>query len=168
MPEVSPDDFKGALGSWASGVTVVTTKLDGMVYGITVSSFASLSIDPLLITVGLADSNHLPGMIKKSKQFAVSILASDQQDISAYFARSGRDPQPEFDMPVRARVWHTGSPIIEGAIAHLDCELEHAIQGGDHTIAVGRVVGAAYDPAKQPLVYFRRAYRGVSEVSHGG
>ena len=67
MPDVSPDDFKGALGSWASGVTVVTTELDGLVYGITVSSFSSLSIDPLLILVSLADSNHLPGMIKKSK-----------------------------------------------------------------------------------------------------
>ncbi|MCZ7575917.1 MAG: flavin reductase family protein [Dehalococcoidia bacterium] len=168
MPEVSPDDFKGALGSWASGVTVVTTKLDGMVYGITVSSFASLSIDPLLITVSLADSNHLPGMIKQSKQFAVSILAADQQDVSAYFARAGRDPQPGFETPVKAKPWHTGSPIIEGAIAHLDCNLEQAFQGGDHTIVVGRVAGAAFDPSKQPLVYFRRAYRSVSEVLYGG
>jgi flavin reductase (DIM6/NTAB) family NADH-FMN oxidoreductase RutF len=167
MPEVSPEDFKGALGSWASGVTVVTTKLEGMVYGITVSSFSSLSVDPLLITVSLADTNHLPGMIKKSQQFAVSILASDQQDISAYFARSGRDPLPAFETPVKAKPWHTGSPIIEGAIAHLDCELEQVIQGGDHTIVVGRVVAAAYDASKQPLVYFRRAYRSVSEVQHG-
>jgi flavin reductase (DIM6/NTAB) family NADH-FMN oxidoreductase RutF len=168
MPEVSPDDFKGALGSWASGVTVVTTRLDEMVYGITVSSFASLSIDPLLITVSLADSNHLPGMIKQSKHFAVSILAADQQDVSAYFAKSGRDPVPAFEAPVQAKPWHTGSPIVEGAIAHLDCELEQAIQGGDHTIAIGRVVGAAFDASKQPLVYFRRAYRSVSEVQHGG
>lgn len=168
MPEVSPEDFKGALGSWASGVTVVTTRLDGLVYGITVSSFASLSVDPLLITVSLADTNHLPGMIKKSKQFAVSILAADQQDISAYFAKSGRDPHKAFEPPVKASPWHTGSPIIEGAIAHLDCELEQAVQGGDHTIAIGRVIGAAFDPAKQPLVYFRRAYRSVSEVQHGG
>jgi flavin reductase (DIM6/NTAB) family NADH-FMN oxidoreductase RutF len=167
MPEVSPDDFRGALGSWASGVTVVTTKLDDLVYGITVSSFASLSVDPLLITVSLADTNHLPGMIKRSKQFAVSILASDQQDISAYFAKSGRDPGHNFEAPVKAKPWHTGSPVIEGAIAHLDCELERSIQGGDHTIAIGRVVGAAYDPAKQPLVYFRRAYRRVTEVDHG-
>ncbi len=107
-------------------------------------------------------------MIKQSKQFAVSILAADQQDVSAYFAKSGRDPVPAFETPVKAKPWHTGSPIIEGAIAHLDCELEHAVQGGDHTIAIGRVVGAAFDPAKQPLVYFRRAYRGVSEVQHGG
>lgn len=168
MPEVSPDDFKGALGSWASGVTVVTTELDGLVYGITVSSFSSLSIDPLLILVSLADSNHLPGMIKKSQKFAVSILASDQQDISAYFAKSGRDPQPAFETPVQMRPWFTGSPVIEGAIAHLDCELDQAIQGGDHTIALGRVVGADFDATKQPLVYFRRAYRSVSEVQDGG
>lgn len=168
MTAVSPEDFKGALGSWASGVTVVTTALDGLVYGITVSSFSSLSLDPLLVMVALADSNHLPGMIKRSGQFAVSILAADQQDVSAYFATSGRDPQPAFDVPVVARPWHTGSPIIEGAIAHLDCELEQAIQGGDHTIVIGRVVGAAFDRERQPLVYFRRAYRSVTEVPHGG
>ncbi len=168
MTAVSPEDFKGALGSWASGVTVVTTALDGLVYGITVSSFSSLSLDPLLVMVALADSNHLPGMIKRSGQFAVSILAADQQDVSAYFATSGRDPQPAFDFPVEARPWHTGSPIIEGAIAHLDCELEQAIQGGDHTIVIGRVVGAAFDRERQPLVYFRRAYRSVTEVPHGG
>lgn len=167
MPEVAPEDFKGALGAWVSGVTVVTTKLGGMVYGITVSSFASLSIDPLLITVSLADSNHLAGMIKQSKHFAVSILAAGQQDISAYFAESGRDPLRAFGLPVKTKRWHTGSPIVEGAIAHLDCELEQAIQGGDHTIAVGRVVGAAFDASKEPLVYFRRAYRGVSEVQYG-
>lgn len=168
MTTVSPEDFKGALGSWASGVTVVTTALDDLVYGITVSSFSSLSLDPLLVMVALADSNHLPGMIKRSGHFAVSILADDQQDISAYFATSGRDPVRAFDVPVASRPWHTGSPIIEGAIAHLDCELQEAIQGGDHTIAVGRVVGAAFDPGRRPLVYFRRAYRSVTEVPHGG
>jgi flavin reductase (DIM6/NTAB) family NADH-FMN oxidoreductase RutF len=162
MGEVTPEDFKVALGSWASGVTVVTTELDGLVYGITVSSFSSLSMDPRLILVSLQDTNHLPGMIKQSRKFAVSILAYGQDEISGYFATSGRDPAPEFDAIIPVRVGTVGCPVIEGALATIECELEETIQGGDHTIAVGRVVGAVANPELQPLIYFRRAYRTVT------
>ena len=161
MLEVSPEDFKGALGSWASGVTVVTTRLEGEVYGITVSSFSSLSMEPRLILVSLQDSNHLPHMIRKSKQFGVSILAEGQEDVSAYFSTSGRDPAAEFDGDFQVSTLRTDSPLIVGAMAHIDCELEEAYPGGDHTIAVGRVVGATFDIEKRPLMYFRRAYRSL-------
>jgi flavin reductase (DIM6/NTAB) family NADH-FMN oxidoreductase RutF len=153
-----PDDFKGALGSWAAGVTVVTTRHDGLVYGITVSSFSSLSIDPLLVLVCLADSNRLPAMIEASGHFAVSILADDQEEVSSYFAVSGREPVPGYDQ-FETVDWHTGSPIIANSIAHLDCTVERLVPGGDHTIAIGRVVGAAYNAGRKPLIYYRRGYR---------
>lgn len=159
MPAVHADDFKGALGSWAAGVTVVTTRLEGLVYGITVSSFSSLSLDPLLIMVSLQNSNQLGAMIEKSRTFAVSVLASDQEPISAWFSRSGREPVDAFDPEIAVTEWHTGCPIVRNAIAHLDCELHEALPGGDHTIMIGRVMGAASDSSKQPLLYFRRAYR---------
>lgn len=155
---VSADDFKGALGSWAAGVTVVTTKHDGMVYGITVSSFSSLSIDPLLVLVCLADSNRLPRMIADSGRFGVSILAAGQDAISAWFAKSGRDPVERFE-DFATVTMETGSPLIADAIAHIDCEVDRLVPGGDHTIAIGRVLGAAYDPALKPLIYYRRGYR---------
>jgi len=155
---VSPDDFKGALATWASGVTIVTTRDEDLVYGITVSAFSSLSLDPTLILVCLADSNRLPRMIEKSGRFAVSILAEGQEDISNWFAKSGRDPIARFDEFGTIEM-HTGSPIIDGAIAHLDCRLEQAISGGDHTIVIGRVVGAASNPGLRPLIFYRRAYR---------
>lgn len=159
MANISPEDFKGALGSWASGVTVVTTKLDNLVYGITVSSFSSLSMDPRLILVSLQDSNHLPHMIRKSKQFGVSILATGQEGVSAYFSTSGRSPSEHFDGDFETVNIETGCPLISGAIAQIDCELEEALPGGDHTIAIGRVVGANFDTEKLPLMYFRRGYR---------
>lgn len=162
MLEVSPEDFKGALGSWASGVTVVTTRLEDDVYGITVSSFSSLSMEPRLILVSLQDSNHLPHMIRKSKHFGVSILALGQEHISAYFSTSGRDPSKDFDGDFKVATMTTGSPLIAGALARIDCELEEAYPGGDHTIAVGRVVGAHFDTEKLPLMYFRRAYRSLN------
>jgi flavin reductase (DIM6/NTAB) family NADH-FMN oxidoreductase RutF len=161
MPDhhtVSPDDFKAALAAWASGVTIVTTRDGDLVYGITVSAFSSLSLDPTLILVCLADSNRLPRMIETSKRFAVSILAEGQDDISTWFAKSGRDPVPHFeDFGVIEGA--TGSPIIDGAIAHLDCTLDRSIDGGDHTIVIGRVVGAAANPDKKPLVFYKRGYR---------
>ena len=159
MAVVSPEDFKGAMGSWASGVTVVTTRLDDQVYGITVSSFSSLSMEPRLILVSLQDSNHLPHMIRKSKHFGVSILSVGQDEISGYFSKSGRNPEHSFGDAIPVEVMETGSPLISGALAHIDCELEEALPGGDHTIAIGRVVGAFFDPDKLPLMYFRRAYR---------
>lgn len=163
MPSVHPDDFKGALGSWAAGVTVVTTKHNGLVYGITVSSFSSLSMDPTLIIVCLQNSNHLARLVTESQSFAVSILADDQQSVSNYFSISGRDPAPAFDSQIETVEWHTGAPIIANALAHLDCELQEALSGGDHTIAVGRVLGAAYRPEARPLLYFRRSYRSLAE-----
>ncbi len=155
---VAPEDFKSALGSWASGVTIVTTRDGELVYGITVSAFSSLSLDPTLILVCLADSNRLPRMIEKSKHFAVSILAEGQDAISNWFAVSGREPVPQFE-EFGTIEHHTGSPIIDGAIAHLDCVLERTIDGGDHTIAIGRVVGAAPNPERKPLIFYRRGYR---------
>lgn len=160
-PPVHPDDFKGALGSWAAGVTIVTTKHDAGFYGITVSSFSSLSVDPLLILVCVMNSNHMARLIPESGRFAVSILADDQAEVSSYFAVSGRDPGPHFD-GIEFVEWHTGAPIIAGALAHLDCELQAAIPGGDHTIMIGRVVGAASNPDAKPLLYYRRGYRTVS------
>ena len=157
-PTPHPDDFRGALASWASGVTVVTTRLDGLVYGITVSSFTSLSLDPLLVLVCLDSSNRLAGMIQGSGRFAVSILAEGQAEIARWFAVSGREPAPAFEHFGTIEM-STGSPIIAGAVAHLDCELERIVPGGDHSIVIGRVRGAASDPLKAPLLYFRRAYR---------
>lgn len=160
MANVSPDDFRGALGSWAAGVSVVTTNQNGQLYGITVSSFSSLSMDPLLVLVCIANSNKLANMVKETKKFAVSILAEGQDEISGWFSKSGREPVRSFDA-FDTFTAETGCPIISGSIAHLDCELYEAFPGGDHIIAVGHVLAAGFDPNVNPLMYFRRGYRTV-------
>lgn len=161
MSDVDLADFRAALAAWAAGVTVVTTRHEGLVYGITASSFSSLSVDPFLVLVCVANSNQLVGMIRESKLFAVSILAEHQRDVSQYFATHGREPAPAFDEQIDAEEWHTGAPIIRGAIAHLDCRLAEAVPAGDHTIMIGSVVGAAADAGARPLLYFRRDYRSL-------
>ena len=157
MSSVDSDTFKNALASWASGVTVLTTEHEGKVYGITASSFSTLSMDPLLVLVCIQNGNHLEQMVPASGKFAVSVLAEGQEEISNHFAVSGRDPGPELD-GFETFIDQTGCPILSGSIAHLDCELQSVVPGGDHVIALGRVVGAASDASKDPLLYFRRGY----------
>jgi 3-hydroxy-9,10-secoandrosta-1,3,5(10)-triene-9,17-dione monooxygenase reductase component len=157
-------DFKDALASWASGVSIVATRAGDLVYGITVSSFTSLSLDPALILVCIASSNRMPAMVRESQRFAISLLSSDQGEASSAFARSGREPTPTFVGVPEDRT-PSGMPIVRGAIAHLECELHGELSFGDHIIIVGRVVEAVTHPDKTPLVYYRRSYRTLTTAN---
>ena len=154
------DDFKNALASWASGVSVVTTNQDGMLYGLTVSSFSSLSMDPPLVLVCLNKANRLPEMIETSGGFAVSILARTQEEASNYFASRGREPTQEFT-EVEGFWTESGIPVVEGAAAWIVCELHQRLDQGDHIIVVGKVLEAVSHDDREPLLYWRRGYRGV-------
>jgi flavin reductase (DIM6/NTAB) family NADH-FMN oxidoreductase RutF len=152
--------FKDALASWASGVSVVTTRAGGLAYGLTVSSFTSLSLDPPLVLVCVGNRNRLPAMIRDAGRFAVSLLAADQAGISAQLARSGRDPGPDLGVPSAAT--SSGVPIVAEAIACIACDLHHELVVGDHTVIVGRVTEASARADREPLVYHRRGYRIVA------
>ena len=153
-------DFKGALSSWASGVSVVTTASEGMLYGLTVSSFSSLSLDPPLVLVCLNNANRMPAMIEVSGGFAVSILAKGQESASAYFARTGRMPTPDF-VEIEGEYTANGQPVIQGALAYVVCRLHQKIEQGDHTIIIGEVLEASHRTDGEALVYWRRAYHGL-------
>jgi flavin reductase (DIM6/NTAB) family NADH-FMN oxidoreductase RutF len=151
-------DFKNALSAWASGVAVVTTNDNGLLYGLTVSSFSALSLDPPLILVCLGHANRMAPMIASSGGFAVSILRKDQQSASQYFARTGRLPTADF-VEIEGQWTSTGQPVVAGALAWLVCTAHRAIEEGDHTIVIGRVVEASTAADGEPLLYWRRAYR---------
>lgn len=163
-------EFKRAAGRFASGVTVVTTMHRGEVYGITVSAFASFSIDPLQVLVSIWHGNRLHGMITESGVFAVSVLEEGQRGVSEYFSTSGRMPSGErFDL-VPSHVCVTGAPVIDGCLAYFDCRLAASLAGGDHTVFVGEVLDVGSQDG-QPLLYFSRDYRGVRDwerTSAGG
>ena len=110
--------------------------------------------------VCIANGNRLEQMIRDAKTFAITILAEGQEEISGAFAKSGREPGTDMEGAPTFTL-ATGAPHIEGGIANIDCELHEAIHGGDHTIAVGRVVDARFDETKTPLMYFRRGYRSL-------
>jgi flavin reductase (DIM6/NTAB) family NADH-FMN oxidoreductase RutF len=146
--------FKLAMSHFASGVTVVTTEHEGTRYGMTVASFASLSLHPPLVLVCIENSVKSHDAITNSKKFGVSILSNDQAEISNRFA-SRRDDR--FD-GVAVRTGDLGVPLIEGAVCALECKLHASLSGGDHTIFVGEVVDA-HSNESAPLVYFRSGYR---------
>ena len=164
MTSVDPDAFKAAAGRFASGVTIVTSKQDGQVYGMTVSAFASLSINPMQIIVSLRGGALLNEMINDSKSFAVSILKEEQKEVAAYFASSGREPCADEFPGIPCEFGVSGAPIIGGSLAHFDCTLSTTHDGGDHVIFVGNVVAAVAKDG-DPLMYYKGSYRALHALA---
>lgn len=159
-----PEAFKAAASKFATGVTVVTTRLDREVYGMTVSAFASLSLEPLLVLVSLNKRSPLSDMVERSGRFAISILHQDQDQVATYFATSDRPRCEEAFPGIGTYVAETGAPIISDSIAHFDCELHMVLPGGDHHILMGAVVDARADDG-EPLLYYDGGFRRLATDS---
>jgi flavin reductase (DIM6/NTAB) family NADH-FMN oxidoreductase RutF len=151
---VEKAEFRRALGHFAAGVTVVTSKLDdGQVAGITVTAFSSLSLEPPLVLVCIDKRARIHDRLQAGGNFAVNLLSQDQELVSRRFASSEPDPFRE----IGYRDGLTGAPVIEGAIATVECRIVERLPGGDHTIIVGQVEATHFAEGK-PLVYFRGGY----------
>ena len=146
--------FKLAMSHFASGVTVVTAETEGTPSGMTVASFASLSLNPPLVLICIEKGVKTHDAIEAAGAFGVSMLAQTQVEISNRFASKTEDKFTG----IGVRHGELGMPLIEGAICTLECRVTERLPGGDHTIFVGEVVHAETDSA-QPLVYFRSGYR---------
>ena len=145
-------------GLFAGGVTVVTTVQGAKLRGVTVSAFASVSLNPPLVLVCLANDSELKDWLAESGVFAVNILSDEQEFLSERFAARAPIVNARFDgVPYHTAT--TGSPILEGSLAWYDCRVEAAHDGGDHTIFVGRVEAVGFGAeGKSPLVYFANRY----------
>ena len=153
MP-IDEGHFKLALSHFASGVTVVTTEHDGRHYGMTVASFASLSLHPPLVLVCIERSVKTHDAIAASGKYGVCILSSTQADISSKFA-SRRDDK--FD-GVELIEGDLDVPLIKGALTAIECRVYDRLPGGDHTIFIGEVL-KIHTQEGDPLLYFRSGYR---------
>ncbi len=154
---VTSEAFRQALGHFASGVTVVTTRnASGQPCGLTASAFTSVSLDPPLILVCIDHqaTSHAP--LGEHGWFAVHILAKDQEALARRFASASPD---KFD-GLAYRPGRQGVPLLEEALAVLECRVVHAYPGGDHTIFVGRVE-AVRVTGGQPLLYYRGGYNNL-------
>jgi len=146
--------FRSVLSRFASGVTVVTAvDGDGADHGITVSAFSSLSLEPPLVLVCIDHATVMHAILRSAPQFAVNVLAADQEDLARKFSDPDND---RFEGTPFVR-GEKGAAILTGVAAHLQCALIQQVDGGDHTIFIGRVEAAeAYDA--QPLLYYRGGY----------
>ncbi|GCF07034.1 flavin reductase family protein [Dictyobacter arantiisoli] len=151
---IEPIEFRQALGSLASGVTVVTTQHQGQLHGTTVSSFCSLSLQPPLILIGIDLQATIHDLILESEIFAVNILAEHAEALSGHFARR----LPDKFSNVSYRLGSLGAPLLDDAVSRLECRLVARYPGGDHSIFVGEVVATSTQAQSQPLVYFRSTY----------
>lgn len=153
------DTFRQCLRRWASGVTVVTSRSNGELHGMTVSAFSSVSADPPLVLVCANQSSKTHGVIRGGGIFAVNVLAADQQELSNRFASSKLEGS-RFD-GVPHFIGESGAPVLEGTIVTLECKLKASYDEGSHTIYIGEVL-AAHMTDKDPLVYYAGAYRGLT------
>lgn len=147
--------FRDTLGCFATGVCIASvTDRDGRPVGLTVNSFTSVSLDPPLVLFCLDNRSESLSAFLDAPGFALSILSADQRALSNSFAR---DPAATRWDGVAAVTGRGGAPLIQGALAVLDCA-HHAIHpAGDHTILIGRVLGYANQPGA-PLLYYRGGY----------
>lgn len=155
---IDATQFKATLAQWASGVTVVTTAHDGQYYGMTASSFSSVSLNPSLILICVAKKAHTHDHLIASGAFGVHILAAHQTDLGKRFAGLLPDITDRFaGLAITTR--QTGSPILTDTLAWMDCRIHQTVEAGDHTVIIGEILDSqvAANPTA-PLLYFNRQW----------
>ncbi|MBI2941503.1 MAG: flavin reductase family protein [Chloroflexi bacterium] len=154
---VDTTKFRQVMGRFAKGVTIVTVRVGDDRHGMTVSAFTSLSLEPPLVLVCIARKSRTHQLIAESGAFAVNILRDRQQPLAELFARPW-DGTSRFH-GIDCRDGPTGSPLIPGCLAYVDCHVAAAYPGGDHTIYVGEVVAADLGDEGDALLFHRSRYR---------
>lgn len=160
----SSTDFRSALGAFATGVTVITTRGDGdLAYGMTANAFSSLSLDPPLVLVCVISGTTGAEEIERNNAFAVNILGSHQEPISRYFAWRDRPRGATAFSEIPHHTAVSGCPLLKGAAAYLDCRLADKHEAGDHVIYIGEVLALGTDPTAKPLLFHGGSYCKVAE-----
>ncbi|MFQ5922690.1 MAG: flavin reductase family protein [Anaerolineales bacterium] len=159
---VGPNELRSVLRQWASGVTVVSAGHHGVLHGMTVSSFSSVSLEPPLISVNIERRTRTHALMTEAGAFGVSILANDQRDLAQRFGGSVPDLEQRLE-GVAHSIGELGSPLLEGCLASLECRVHASLSAGTHTIFVGEAAAWAIQRGKLPLMYWQRDFRSFKE-----
>jgi 3-hydroxy-9,10-secoandrosta-1,3,5(10)-triene-9,17-dione monooxygenase reductase component len=155
MTKFHDREFRDTMGQFCTGVVIVTGSNNGNLVGFAAQSFVSLSLTPPLVVVCPGKTSTSWPKIRDTGHFCINVLAEDQQHISDVFALAGKVADIDW------RVGDSGAPILDGVLVYVDCVLESEHDGGDHTIAVGRVIDLdILDRDRGPLLFFRGGYGG--------
>jgi flavin reductase len=151
-------DFRDAVGSFATGINVITTRSDEAAYGLTANAFSSVSLDPPLVLICVGSTSQGCEVITRNEAFAVNVLSHDQEPLSRFFASKDRPKGVDAFHGVPHSVAITGSPLLDGAAAQMDCRLHAAHEAGDHMIFIGEVVALNVDSEAKPLIFHGGGY----------
>ena len=153
--------YKKCLSNFATGVTIVTVLDQGnKAYGVTINSFASLSLHPPLILFNLGKHSRIFDQVVAAKYFAVNILSNVQINLSKQFSSFKLSQNIDWDMITDFAGPHTGCPILKNSLGYLECENYQRYEGGDHLIFIGKVVNhSVLNTELDPLLYFRSNYK---------
>lgn len=150
-----PRDFRNALGQFATGVCVITANPEGHApFGMTVNSFASVSLDPALVLWSIRNDSECLPAFQAAKGFTVNVLSSEQLELSNLYSRKDQHGLREQDY----RIGKSGMPVIRNALTSFECENWQCYDGGDHQILVGKVIEMDIKPSGKPLLFHAGKY----------
>jgi flavin reductase len=165
-PAVDLSAFRKAMGAFPTGVTVVTVASgDGNMHGVTVNSFSSVSLDPMLVLICLNKTSRALGLIERAGAFAVNVLSAGQKDVSRWFADRHRPAGPAMFDGVPLEPGATGCPVLADAAASFDCRLRQSYRAGDHLIVLGEVVALVHRPQLEPLIFHAGTHKSLEHES---
>jgi flavin reductase len=155
--QVDPERFRTTMGSFATGVSVMTTVLGGVPHGMTASAVSSVSLDPPLVLVCVDREALMATRALDAGVFALSFLSDRQGDLATAFADPTRTKGTAEFEGVAARTEATGAPVLDGNVGWVDCRTWSVTDGGDHLVLLGEVVSLGAD-TDRPLLYYRGTY----------
>ncbi len=166
LPAVDPMVFRRVAGRFATGICVVATSSGGVDHAMTVSAFNSVSLDPLFVMVCVEKVARFHEAVLESGRWAVSVLGEDAEPVSRWFAEKGRPTHAQMADHRHHRGPATGMPVLDVAIAVIECRTWAVYDGGDHDIILGAVLAVSADAAQRnPLLYLEGHYRRVADGS---
>ena len=155
-------DLREVMRRWVTGVSIVTVEYNGTKHGATVSSLASVSVDPPMVTVTLAKGTRTHQLMCEAGLFGVTLLSHDQQAISERFAGNIADGLDRFE-GVQAHYIEKNIPVLDGGLAFLGCCIVHQYEMLNSTLFIGEVIAADLGANQAPLVYVNRTYKRLEE-----
>lgn len=160
----SARQFRDVIGQFATGVTVVTVASQGQVRGMTANAFTAVSLDPLLVLVCLRLGCATDELVSTADHFAVSILSAQQQSVAAWFANPTR---PTGRQQLDNIAWRpgriSGTPLVDDALAWLECSVQERVVVGDHAVIYGRVLDVGSSGSGGPLLFHQGRFETISE-----
>ena len=153
MKKVNSQNFKKTLSKFSTGVTVIATNKNSILYGKTINSFSSLSLSPPLILFSLDVKSSKLNIFKSSKFISINILSKKQKFISDNFAKHNPDWKN-----IEYKLLENGNPIIKNCISNLDCTIQDKIKKGDHIIFICKILKVMNNHKLKPLIYFDSKY----------